>query len=471
MEWFGPIDRVRSADTFDLWPADSTHDPERPTHVEATLSFADGPAVRLTASFYAPHRSREFTSLEMHGDDGSLYLEDAGDMGGSDDPRLSFGRRGRAYTPMPLQTPPGETPYLAGVESLVASVRNGTPDRRAGKRAAHIVTVCEAIEEAATADTAIDIKSTVTAADRQPTIRTPDHHGSKAALRLPAIGFGCSRYRDGKYVDRTQSIEIALDAGYRLLDSAELYGNEHRIGEILSAPGSPRREAIFLISKVWNTNHDHISEACETTLEDLGTEYLDCYMLHWPEAWAYTGPLQRLAEFPVEKQEALTFPEDDDGEIRTADVSLKDTWRKLESLYDRGIVRTLGLCNVERSTLDAVLDFARVPPAVVQIERHPYQPRAELVGACHQHGIRVIAHSPLSAPGLLEEPTLTSVAAEAGMTPAQAALAWHVTRGIVPIPSSTERDHIVENLTAARMRLSCDQLARIDTLADPDFER
>jgi alcohol dehydrogenase (NADP+) len=293
--------------------------------------------------------------------------------------------------------------------------------------------------------------------------------GRAASLRLPSVGFGCSRYRDGDYVDRRESVATALDAGYRLLDSAELYGNEHRIGEALAAPGAPDREALFLASKAWNTNHRHLAEACETTLADLGVDALDCYMLHWPEAWPYAGPLRRLADLPVEDREALTFP-GEEGD-RALDVPLSETWRGMERLHDRGLARTLGVCNVDVGTLESLLSSARVPPAVVQVERHPYRPRRDLVSFCRERGIRVVAHSPLSAPGLLAEDAVVDVAESAGVSPAQAVLAWNVARGVVPVPSSTDPDHVVENLAAARVRLGEDALARLDGLRDPDFRR
>jgi diketogulonate reductase-like aldo/keto reductase/predicted dehydrogenase len=473
--WFGPVDRVRVADAASPWPDRESRRPERPSHVEATLVFADGPLVRLTASFYAPHRSREFTSLECHGDDGSLYLDDAGDLGREDGHRVAFGRAGREYTPMPLQQPSRRTPYLAGPERLAASVRRGRPDRGSARRAAHVVAVCNAVERAATNGSSVPLDGHgVRRIDRRrmvwsggdAAVGPPD-----AARRLPPIGVGCSRYRDGTYVDRRDSIATALDAGYRFLDSAELYGNEARIGDILAAPGSPDRESLFLASKVWNTNHAHVAEACETTLGDLGVERLDCYLLHWPEAWAYTGPLRRLAELPVERQEALTFPEDEDGERATADVSLEETWRRMEALHDRGLTATLGVCNVDRGTLERVVEFARIPPAVVQVECHPYRPRDELVAWCHERGIRVVAHSPLSAPGLLDEPAVRETAAEMGVSPAMAVLAWNVGRGVVPIPSSTDDEHVVENLAAAGHRLTTEARDRIAALEDPEFER
>ncbi|MEF8856455.1 MAG: aldo/keto reductase, partial [Haloplanus sp.] len=162
---------------------------------------------------------------------------------------------------------------------------------------------------------------------------------------------------------------------------------------------------------------------------------------------------------------------DDDGERATADVSLEATWRRMESLYGRGLVASLGVCNVDRATLADIVEFARVPPAVVQVECHPYRPQRELVSWCHERGIRVVAHSPLSAPGLLDDPAVRETAAEMGVSPAGAVLAWNVDRGVVPIPSSTDADHVVANLAAAGHPLPDGARDRLAALEDPEFER
>lgn len=129
------------------------------------------------------------------------------------------------------------------------------------------------------------------------------------------------------------------------------------------------------------------------------------------------------------------------------------------------------LCNVSRSQLKTVLDAGRVRPALVQIERHPYQPRTDLVAFCHERGIRVVAHSPLSAPGLLEDPVVTEIADKRGLSPVEVILAWNVTQGVIPIPSGTKSAHVVGNLAAAGERLDAETCARIDELGRPDFER
>jgi diketogulonate reductase-like aldo/keto reductase/predicted dehydrogenase len=480
VSWFGPVSEVRVADTLAVWPDREDRQPSAPTHVEATLAFTAGPVARLTASFYAPHRSREFYGLEVHGDDGSLSLEDAGAMG-VDRESVAFGRAGREYTSMPPQTPTDAATHLDGVTRFAAALADDQRPRATARRGAHVVAVCEAIERAASEGGSVSVPDhgAVAAPVPAPVVR-PDlgetgsetDHVSGRSLRLPPVGFGCSRYRgDGEYVDRVDGIATALDAGYHFLDSAELYGNEHRIGDLLAAPGAPDRDTLFLLGKAWNTNHGHVLEACRGSLDELGVDAFDCYTLHWPDAWAYQGPLDRLAERPTGEMESLVFPEDDDGQRATADLSLVESWANLEAVHEHGLARTLGVCNVSVDQLQAIIETATIPPAIVQVERHPYQPRTDLVDYCHERGIRVVAHSPLSAPGLLGESVLADIAAERGWSPAEVVLAWNVTDGVVPIPSSNDPDHVVANLAAGRLRLDDDERDRIATLADPDFER
>ncbi|EMA44622.1 aldo/keto reductase [Halococcus morrhuae DSM 1307] len=481
VDWFGPVERVRTADALDVWSDRESESVGRPAHMEATIEFAGGPVIRLSASRYVPHWSREFNGLELHGDDGSLYLADSGALA-ADAESVSVGAVGREYVTAPQPQPRRERSYLDGPERLAAAVERGARPTAGSRRAAHVVAICNAVETAASSGDPASV------ADHGVEHHTPDGPAIRpaatdgrstsadktsrdTAIRLPPIGFGCSRYRDGEYVDRMESIATAYDAGYRLFDSAELYGNEERIGDLLDAPGTPDRDGFFLVSKAWNTNHEHLVEACEGSLDALGVDTLDCYMLHWPDAWTYQGPLRNLAAKSPAEQEALTFPTDDDGTRATATVPLSETWRRLETLVDRGHTRTLGLCNVSLDQLTTVIDVARVLPAIVQIESHPYQPRTALVNECHERGIRVMAHSPLSAPGLLSEPELLEIADANGVSPAAVVLAWHVERGVVPIPSSIDPQHIVDNLAAARCRLTDEEMARIETLADPAFER
>ncbi len=492
--WFGPVKRVRVADTLDIWPDREDQSPTAPGHVEAMLEFTAGPIVRLTASLYTPHRAREFYGLELHGDDGSLYLCDTGAMDDAAD-AVSFGRVGREYTIVPPQTSTDGREYLTSVEQFAARIESGEAPRDSGRQGVHIVAICNAIEKAAEYGGPVNVKpyglsagqvitpaepaamesttTTATAATttNSPTISTPANRDG--GVTLPPVGFGCSRYRDGEYHDRVESITTALDAGYRLLDSAELYGNEHRIGELLATPGSPDRESVFIIGKPWRTNHrqENLVTACTGSLKEIGIDAFDCYMLHWPDAWAHRGRLDRLAEKSVTRQEELTFPETDDGTIETAEIPLTTAWENMHHVVDRGLAHSIGACNISLAQLETLLETGDVDPALVQVERHPYQPRNQLVAACDDQNIRVIAHSPLSAPGLLEESVLREIGHERDLSPAEVVISWNATHGVVPIPSSTTESHILGNLRGAATRLSPDECARIETLKNPDFER
>ena len=475
--WFGPVEMVRIADSRDPWPDRAAKQPDAPTHIEAIIEFRAGPTLRLTASFYTPHRGREFYGLELHGDDGSLYLDNTGRME-PDAEAVEYGGLGRSYTTVPPQSPPAPTGYIDAVADLAASVAAGSPDRATARRGAHVVAICNAIETAAAEGGPIEVPTHgVTAGGATDAFETDDRRtatpDANTSLSLPPIGVGCSRYRGDEYVDRMDSIATALDGGYRLLDSAELYGNEFRIGELLAAPGAPDREQLTILGKVWRTNHgrEHLLAACEGSLDELGINAVDCYMLHWPTAWAHQGQLERLAEKPVDRQEALAFPTDDDGDAETAPISLAEAWRNLEAVVERGWARTLGVCNVSRAQLATIHDAGSIAPAVVQIERHPYQPQTDFVEYCHDNDIAVVAHSPLSAPGLLEEPVLAEIGAEYDLSPAGVVLAWNATRGVVPIPSSTSTDHTVANAAAVATRLDETACDRIDGLRDPSFSR
>ena len=477
--WFGRVERIRRADALDVWPGSDPparggerDRPRAPSHVEATVEFAHGPVVALRASFYVDHRSREFYGLELHGDDGTLYLDDAGALSAT---REAVTVRGgeREPTVAPHPAPERERPHLAGPERLARAVERGRHVRESARRGAHVVAVCGAIERAATEGRPVEVEGSVDPLPREPPPVRPrgDENAERAAIRLPPVGFGCSRYRDGEYV--RPALGAAVDAGYRLFDTAELYGNEWRLGSLLDGRGGPDREAVFLLGKPWRTNHGpgHLRAACEGSLDELGVEAFDCYALHWPGAWAHRGELRELSRLPVEEQERRTFPTDDDGDPIRAEHGLRETWGRMERLHDRGLARTLGVCNVTLPQLIRLVDAARTPPSLVQVERHPYRPRSHLVRWCHRRGIRVVAHSPLSAPGLRSDPAVEAVADEAGTTPAEAVLAWNVRRGVVPIPSTADPEHAVSNLAATRHRLDADAMARLDELADPGFER
>jgi alcohol dehydrogenase (NADP+) len=289
------------------------------------------------------------------------------------------------------------------------------------------------------------------------------------ASALPPVGVGTASYRGGDtYVDLTDGLRAALDAGARLFDCAELYGTESLVGDLVHAPGGPPRGALTLVSKVWHTNHapDHLRAACRASRERLGVDRLDAYLLHGTEAWAHRGALSGLADLSHAERESLTFPTDGDGDPVEADVSLAETWRAMEGLVDAGHVRRLGVCNVDVDELAALHADARRPPRVVQVEHHPLAPRDDLLAWCRDHGVRVLGHTPLGPDGLLDHPTVRGVAGDEGVTPAGAVLRWAVARGVVPIPSTADPAHAVANLDLFERGLSPEGVARLDGLGD-----
>ena len=487
---FGPVERVHSADAETLRSPRAVDGEavtvDGPDHVTATLALADGLRVELTASTYVPHRAKRFYDLELFGDDGSLSLADAGahawNDGSGDDPPVEFARAGGGYRPVALGRPPSPVTYADGVVDLARAIEAGKDARAGARRAAHVVAVVEAVHDCATVDGPVTVDAPVDwpeSLGRSPgsgpgveTGRSVPSHGVTVPTgpAMPPVGFGCSRFRDGTYVDRRDSIAEAIDAGYRLLDSAELYGNEGRIGDLLDAPGSPDREAVYLVSKVWNTNHhpDHVRAACAATRSRLGVDRLDAYLVHWPDAWAHRGHLGELADRPLPEQEALTFPETDDGDRATADVPLERTWKAMEDLLEAGATRAIGVCNVDGEELAELCATASHPPDIVQVERHPYRPNTAVVDRCREREIAVMAHSPLSAEGLLSDPTVADVAERHGLTPAGAVLRWNVQRGVVPIPSSTTPAHVRANLRVFDTPLSEAGMNALDGLATTD---
>ena len=237
----------------------------------------------------------------------------------------------------------------------------------------------------------------------------------------------------------------------RHFDCAERYGNEREVGRALQAglaAGGIAREDIFVTTKLWNSNHrpERVGPAFEASLDRLGLKYLDLYLIHTPFAFQ-----------PGDDQD----PRDQSGNVLyDRDVTLLDTWRAMESLVDHGKCRAIGLSDIGLDELKPIYEAARIKPAVVEVESHPYLPETELLGFCKEKGIVLLAFAPLGhgmKPGLLEDPVILAIAARVGKTPAQALLAWAVQRGTALL--TTPR-------SAARARENFD----ISTLPEDAFE-
>lgn len=253
---------------------------------------------------------------------------------------------------------------------------------------------------------------------------------------MPVLGFGTLIPDPVLTVSATID---ALEAGFRHFDCAERYQNEREVGKALReglATTGIKREEIFVTGKLWNTNHrpDRVEAAFEASLERLGLDYMDAYLIHTPFAFQ-----------PGDDQD----PRDENGHtIYDHEITLSDTWRTMENLVDDGKVRHIGLSDVSLEILSSIYQSARIKPTVVQIESHPYLPETELLNFCKENDIVFLAFAPLGhgiRPGLLEDPTILKIAVRIGKTPAQVLLGWAAQRGTALLTTPKTKARAQEN--------------------------
>jgi len=278
---------------------------------------------------------------------------------------------------------------------------------------------------------------------------------SKGVGKMPALGFGTLISDPALTITATRD---ALEAGFRHFDCAERYGNEREVGTALQAglaTGGIAREDIFVTTKVWNTNHrpERVEPAFEASLDRLGLKYLDLYLIHTPFAFQ-----------PGDDQD----PRDQNGNVLyDRGVTLLDTWRAMESLVDRGKCGAIGLSDIGLDQLKPIYESARIKPAVVQVESHPYLPETELLEFCNKNGIVFLAFAPLGhgmKPGLLEDPVISAIAARVGKTPAQVLLAWAVQRGTALLTTPRSAARARENFEITSLpEDALDEINRIQT--------
>jgi len=273
--------------------------------------------------------------------------------------------------------------------------------------------------------------------------------------RMPALGFGTLIPDPAVTINATRD---ALAAGFRHFDCAERYRNEREVGEALHAGLSIdglAREDIFVTTKLWNTNHrpERVGPAFEASLERLGLDYLDLYLIHTPFAFQ-----------PGDDQD----PRDQSGNvIYDRGVTLLDTWRAMERLADGGRCRAIGLSDIGLDRLAPLYEAATIKPAVVQVEAHPYLPETELLEFCKARDIVLLAFAPLGhglKPGPLDDPAVAAVAARVGKTPAQVLLAWAVQRGTALLTTPKSAARARENLDVSPLPQDAfDEINRIQT--------
>ncbi len=248
---------------------------------------------------------------------------------------------------------------------------------------------------------------------------------------IPQLGFGVFQI---ERKDTAEAVSTALQAGYRHIDTAEMYGNEREVGEAVAKSGLDRAD-IFVTSKLSNDAHlpEDARLAFELSLQELGFDYLDLFLIHWPLPTRYDG-------------------------------DFVSTWKALEEFYRDGRARSIGVSNFQPHHLRRLHEETEVPPAVNQIEVHPYLTQDEVRGFCAEHGIAVEAWSPIGQGLELEDPTIVSIAQRAGKTPAQVILRWHIQRGDIVFPKSVTPSRVKENFDIFDFELADGDVAEISAL-------
>lgn len=255
-------------------------------------------------------------------------------------------------------------------------------------------------------------------------------------VTIPGLGYGTYQTPPE---DAYRAVTDALAVGYRHIDTAALYGNESGVGQAVKDSGL-KREEVFITSKLWNTErgYDKTMAAFEKTLAELGTDYLDLYLIHWPANEKQFG------------QEA-------------AALNL-DTWRAFEDLYKAGKIKAIGVSNFMPNHLEALLAQAEIKPMVNQIEVHPGWPQTEAIRYCQRNDILVEAWAPLGEAAALSNPVLAKIAAKYDHTPAQVCLRWEVQQGILPLPKSVHKERMAENTQLFDFELTEDEMDIIGAL-------
>lgn len=249
-------------------------------------------------------------------------------------------------------------------------------------------------------------------------------------LKMPQLGFGVWQVEDAK---ATEAVAKALETGYTSIDTAMIYKNEIGVGKALKETKIPREE-LFITTKVWNSDqgYENTLRAFDESLERLGLEYVDLYLIHWPT------------------------PEFDE---------YIDTYKAMEKLYKDGRVKAIGVCNFEIEHLERLLAECDVPPVLNQVECHPYLAQNELKEFCAKHNIYVEAWSPLEQGGeVLQDETIHKIADAHGKTPAQAVLRWHLQNDTIAIPKSVTPSRIEENFDVFDFELTADEMEQINAL-------
>lgn len=292
------------------------------------------------------------------------------------------------------------------------------------------------------------------------------------SLPIPWVGLGTWKI---PFDQTAEVVYAAIQSGYRHLDCACDYGNEVQVGQGIAraiADGVCSRKDLWVTTKLWNTYHaaEHVELACQRSLNDLQLDYVDLYLIHFPIALEYV-PFD--LRYPPEW---FHDPEDAALKMKLASVPIHETWAAMESLHDQKKASHIGVCNFGTSLLRDLLSYARVRPALLQVEMHPLLTQEKLLRFCQQQSIAVTAFSPLGAESyfslamareeesLFQNSLVRKIAEDHGRSPAQVLLRWGVQRGTSVVVKSSQQKRLVENLAVMDFELTEDQMAAISSL-------
>lgn len=295
---------------------------------------------------------------------------------------------------------------------------------------------------------------------------------SVGSQKMPSVGLGLWKIEREKVA---QVVRQAIETGYRHLDSAADYGNEVEVGQGINqalTDGLCKREDLWITSKLWNTFHatENVEEACDKTLQDLGVDYLDLYLIHFPIALQYVPIATR---YPPEW---IFDPHAQQPEMKIESVPLSETWRAMEALVAKGKVKQIGVCNYNSALMHDLMAYAKIKPALLQIESHPYLTQERLLRLAEDYDIAVTTFSPLGSlsyialdmareeESLLTQPVVLAAAARVKRSAAQVLLRWGVQRGTAIIPKTSRMERLQENLALFDFVLTAQEMEAISAL-------
>lgn len=252
-------------------------------------------------------------------------------------------------------------------------------------------------------------------------------------VKIPSIGFGT--YKSGDDEETAKIIKNALNLGYKMIDTASFYNNEVGIGNGIKESGIDRKD-IFIVTKLWNDDHgyDNTIEAFNKSLNNLQVDYIDLYLIHWPNKLN------------------------------------SETWRAFEHLYETGKVKAIGVCNFKVEHLEELKKTAKIMPMVNQVEIHPFSTKNNIINYCKDNNIKVVAWSPISRGRVLSNDLMIDLSQKYKKSIVQIVLRWHMQKGVIPIPKSSNENRIKENIDIFDFEISSEDMKAIDSL-DEGYDR